>query len=278
MLDQFHDPGLHVAPILRASFDGGAKMTSPGQTLKEWLALRHTSPQGVRGLAEQRLSRQDLVRRRRRSRFVGRRGEISTFRINLGRDPEADDYQFLHHVHGIAGVGKTSLLRQWVAIADEYGATTVHLADTVHSAVEAMSVISERLSRQELPMKKFEKRLAGYKQRLHEVQQALRAQPPQEESIAEQSSPPSLSRTIAAQVGLVGFGMLPVVGALAGAVDPVQVVEGAHRLSSAVGGRLRSPDDVRLLLDPVGALTPVFLEDLAELAERQPWVILFIDV
>ncbi|AMW14047.1 hypothetical protein A4E84_33895 [Streptomyces qaidamensis] len=229
-------------------------------------------------MAERRLTRQDLVRRRRRSGFVGRRDEISTFRTNLGRNPEADDYRFLHHVHGIAGVGKTSLLRQWVAIADEHGAAAVHLADPVHSAVEAMAAISERLSRHELPMKRFDKRLAHYQQRLHEAQQALRAQPPQEESIGEQSPPPSLPRTIAAQVGLAGLGMVPVVGALAGAVDAAQVVEGAHRLSSAVGGRLRSPDDVRLLLDPVGVLTPVFLADLAELAERRPWVVLFIDV
>jgi tetratricopeptide (TPR) repeat protein len=229
-------------------------------------------------MAERRLTRQELVRRRRRSGFVGRRGEISTFRANLSRNPEADDYQFLHHVHGIAGVGKTSLLQQWAAIAGEHGAATVHLADAVHSAVEGMAAISERLSRQELPLKRFEKLLASYRQRLHEAQQALRAQPLQEESVSDQSAPPSLPGTLAAQVGLAGLGMVPVVGAFAGAIDAAQVVEGAQRLRSAVGSRMRSLDDMQLLLDPVGTLTPVFLEDLADLAERRPWVVLFIDV
>lgn len=229
-------------------------------------------------MTEQRLTRQELVRRRRRSGFVGRRGEISTFRANLGRRPEADDYQFFHYVHGIAGVGKTSLIQQWAAIADEHGAATVHLADAVHSAVEAMTAISERLSRQELPLKKFEKLLASYRQRSHEAQQTLRAQPLQEEYVVSQPAPLSPSTTLAAQVGLAGLGMVPVVGTFAGNIDAAQLAEGAQRLRSAVGSRTRSLDDMQLLLDPVGALTPVFLQDLGDLAERRPWVVLFIDV
>ena len=43
---------------------------------------------------------------------MGRRGEMTAFRENPGRDPEADDYQFFFHVHGDAGVGETSLPRQ----------------------------------------------------------------------------------------------------------------------------------------------------------------------
>lgn len=70
----------------------------------------HTGGWGC-GMAEERLSRQELIRRRRRSGFVGRRGEMNAFRENLDRNPEGDDYQFLFHVRGNAGVGKTSLVR-----------------------------------------------------------------------------------------------------------------------------------------------------------------------
>ncbi|KND37267.1 hypothetical protein [Streptomyces acidiscabies] len=41
---------------------------------------------------------------------------------------------------------------------------------------------------------------------------------------------------------------------------------------------LRSHTDIQLVMSPVRVLTPVFLEDLAEVAERRPWVVLFFDV
>ncbi|MFI0941369.1 hypothetical protein [Streptomyces sp. NPDC021020] len=44
------------------------------------------------------------------------------------------------------------------------------------------------------------------------------------------------------------------------------------------GSRLRSHDDVQLVVPPLRVLAPVFLRDLVEAAERWPWVVLFFDV
>lgn len=228
-------------------------------------------------MAEQRLSRQELIRRRRRSGFVGRHSEVNAFRENLARDPENDDYQFLFHVRGNAGVGKTSLLRQWEMVAREQGAATVYLDDLVHSAVEAMAQIADQLGLQGLQLRGFDKLLAILRQREHEAQSARDTQTTVESAGAEPSAA-SLPSSVAAQVGLVGLGMIPGVGAFAGAVDPQHVAQGADRLRAALGARLRSHDDVRLVMDPVRALTPVFLEDLAEAARRRPRMVLFFDV
>ncbi|MFI0777335.1 tetratricopeptide repeat protein [Streptomyces sp. NPDC021212] len=228
-------------------------------------------------MPEQRLSRQELVRRKRRRGFVGRRGELSVFRENFGRDPEADSYQFLFHVRGNAGVGKTSLVRQWDAVAVEQGAATVYLDHSVHSAVEAMEALSEGLGRQGLELRRFDKLLATFRQRAHEVQSVLGAQAAEESGVAQPPSP-SLSGSVATQVGLAGLGMVPVVGALAGAVDPQQVAQRVDRLWAALGARMRSHDEVRLVMDPVRSLAPVFLEDLAEAARKRAWVVLFFDV
>ena len=209
---------------------------------------------------------------------MGRRGEMNAFRENLARDPEGDDYQFLFHVRGNAGVGKTSLVRQWETVARDQGATTVYLDDSVHSAVEAMEAIGERLARQGLELRRFDKLLTTFRQHEHETQSARDTQAASESGSAAQPPAASLLGPVAAQVGLAGLGMVPVVGALAGAVDPQQVVQGADRLRAALGARLRSHDDVRLVMDPVGGLTPVFLQDLAEVARRRPWVVLFYDV
>lgn len=229
-------------------------------------------------MAEQQLSRQELIRRRRKSGFVGRRGEMSAFRENLAGDPLGDDYQFFFHVRGNAGVGKTSLLRQWEAVAREQGAATVYLDDGVHSAVEAMAEISARLGLQGLELRRFDKLLATFRQREHEAQSVRDTQTAAAGVGAAQPPTASLPASVAAQVGLVGLGMVPVVGALAGAVDPQQVAQGADRLRAALGARLRSHDDVRLVMDPVRALTPVFLEELAESARQRPRMVLFFDV
>ncbi|WP_431969114.1 tetratricopeptide repeat protein [Actinacidiphila sp. bgisy160] len=226
-------------------------------------------------MAEQRLSRQELIRRRRRTGFVGRRMEMSAFRENLARDPEADDHQFLFHVRGNAGVGKTSLVRQWEAVAREQGVVTAYLDDTVHSAVEAMEAVSERMGRQGIELRRFDRLLATLRQRTHEL---LGAQVPAADGTAGQPAESSPVGVLAAQVGLTGLGMVPVLGALAGAVDPQQVALGAERLRAALTARLRSHDDARLVMEPVRTLTPVFLEDLAEGARRRPQVVLFFDV
>ncbi|MER6274494.1 tetratricopeptide repeat protein [Streptomyces sp900105755] len=208
---------------------------------------------------------------------MGRRGELNAFRENLARDPLGDDYQFFFHVRGNAGVGKTSLLRQWEAVAREQGAATVYLDDGVHSAVEAMAEIGGRLGLQGLELRRFDKLLATLRQREHEAQSSRDAQTAAEDAGAQ---PPaaSLPASVAAQVGLAGLGMIPVVGALTGAVDPHQIAQGADRLRAVLGARLRSHDDVRLVMEPVGVLTPVFLEELAEVARRRPRTVLFFDV
>lgn len=231
---------------------------------------------GVVWVPERKPSRQDVNRRRRRGGFVGRHGELGLFRDNLSRDPGGEAFQYLFHVHGQAGVGKTSLVRQWDSVARESGAATVYLDDDVHSVVEAMEAISTQLRRQGTPLKGFEKLLAAYRQRRHE------AETPQAggaEGAGDGPGPAvSPGATVVAQAGLAGLGLLPGLGPIAGAMDPQQVAQSADRMRVALSARLRSHADVQLVMSPVRMLTPVFLEDLAEVAERRPWVVLFFDV
>jgi ABC-type transport system involved in cytochrome c biogenesis ATPase subunit len=66
----------------------------------------------------------DLLTSRRRRRFVGRASEIELFRIAL----ESPEPPFsLLHVHGPAGIGKTSLLDVFAGLAADAGAIVVRL-------------------------------------------------------------------------------------------------------------------------------------------------------
>jgi AAA ATPase-like protein len=66
----------------------------------------------------------DLLTSRRRRRFVGRASEIELFRVAL----ESPEPPFsLLHVHGPAGIGKTSLLDVFAGLAADAGAIVVRL-------------------------------------------------------------------------------------------------------------------------------------------------------
>ncbi|RKN04884.1 tetratricopeptide repeat protein [Streptomyces radicis] len=227
-------------------------------------------------LAERRLTRQELIRRRRRDGFVGRQGELEAFRGNLARDPSDPGFQFLYRVRGNGGVGKTSLVRQWEHMARERGALTALVADETRGPIEAMAAISDQLKRAGSPLRSFDKRLAEYRQRLHEAERGQPTEPPPGDPGAVPS--PSAGSVVATQAALVGLGALPGIGALAGALDPTSVALGTDRMRSALAGRLRGHDDVRLVLDPLAALTPVFLADLAAVAREHSLLVLFFDV
>lgn len=231
-------------------------------------------------MAEGPVSRQELIRRRRSGGFVGRRRELAVFRENLAQGPGADAYQFLFHVHGLAGVGKSTLMRRWEATAREEGAVTAVVGDDVHSAVEAMAAISEQLGRQGCPLKSFDKQLSAYRQKCHEVDAASAEQVRGEEGhgpAPAHRAGPSSSSTFAAQVGVAGLGLVPGIGALSGAVRPEHVASGLDRARTALSSRLRSHEDVQLVLAPLKVLTPQFLADLGDVAGRRPWVVLFFD-
>ncbi|MEV6766124.1 tetratricopeptide repeat protein [Streptomyces sp. NPDC051105] len=234
-------------------------------------------------MAVQKISRQELIRQRRRDGFVGRQGELAALTDTLSRPPEAAA-EFLFHIHGPAGVGKSTLLRRMESEARERQAVTGYVDESVADVVEAMEALSTQCSQQGVALKSFDKALAVYRQRRHEVDAASGPVPGTQLPAGESetgsgpaASTPSPGSLIAAQVGLVGLGMLPGVGAFTGAVDPHQVAAGADRMKAMLSTRFRNHDDIQLVMSPVKVLTPLFLQDLAEVAQRRPWVALFVD-
>ncbi|MEU6864640.1 tetratricopeptide repeat protein [Streptomyces sp. NPDC046876] len=219
-------------------------------------------------------SRQELIRRRRSSGFIGRQGEVSAFRDTLRRPPD-EAAQFLFHVRGQAGVGKSTLVRQLETIAREGQAVTAYTDESAADVIETMEAISAQFAQQGAPLKAFDKLLGTYRQRRHEADAGIAA--PGTDPATGGAPAPSPSSVVASQLGLVGLGMIPGVGAFTGAVDPHRVAAGADRVKALLSTRLRSHGDVELVLSPLDALTPAFLEDLSEVARKNPWIVLFFD-
>ncbi|MCX4780934.1 tetratricopeptide repeat protein [Streptomyces sp. NBC_01264] len=221
-------------------------------------------------------SRQELIRRRRSVGFIGRQGEVSAFREALRQPPE-EAAQFLFHVRGPGGVGKSTLVRHLDSIAREAGAVTAYVDESVADVIETMEAVSAQFAQRGLAMKAFDKLLATYRQRRHEADAGLLTATTGPDAAITTAPPPSPSSVIASQLGLVGLGMIPGAGALTGAVDPNQVAIAADRVKALLSTRLRNHGDVELVLSPLDALTPVFLEELAEVARKHPWIVLFFD-
>ncbi|WNI15935.1 tetratricopeptide repeat protein [Actinacidiphila sp. ITFR-21] len=214
----------------------------------------------------QQPSLQDLLRRRRTSGFVGRRAELAAFRTNLAIPPEDDAHRVIYHVHGAAGVGKSSLLRQWENTARELGALTGYLDEALTGVPDAMAALSHQFARQGRPFKAFDKLMASYRERRHEA-----------EAVPEALDTPSPGGVLAAQAGLAGLGLVPGLGPVAGALDPDRLALQVDRLRAALSTRFGNEQDVRLVMSPADVLTPVFVGDLTAAAADTPWLALFLD-
>ncbi|MEU7230247.1 tetratricopeptide repeat protein [Streptomyces chrestomyceticus] len=228
------------------------------------------------------VSRRDVIRRRRRDGFVGRRSELSVFRESLECSPEDEAADFFFHVRGPGGVGKTTLVRRWEAIAGEHGAATAYVGDAIADAVEAMETIIGQLARQGHGTKEFDKALSAYRQRCHEAEAATTAPQgdgaPQGADSGEPPGPgPSPGSLVVSQVGLAGLGLVPGAGPFVGAVDPAQVALGADRVRAAFAARFRNRDDAQMVLSPLQVLTPLFVRVVEEAAQRAGRVVLFFD-
>ncbi|MGW2469499.1 tetratricopeptide repeat protein [Streptomyces bauhiniae] len=221
-------------------------------------------------MAQARPSMQELIGRRRRAGFVGRGDERAAFRENLDLSPEDERHRFLFHVHGNAGVGKTFLVRELEQIARERGALTAYVDEGAGSVPEVMAAVSRECARQGREFKRLDRALASYRERRHEAEAVAAGL-----DAAPESPSPLTSFTVRA--GLAAFGLVPGAGPFVGAVDPAQLSQYADRLRRGLSARFGNQDDVQLVLSPERALTPRFLDELADAAADVPWIVLAFD-
>lgn len=219
-----------------------------------------------------RPSMQQLIAQRQRAGFVGRGAERAAFRANFDTPPEDERHRFLFHVHGNAGVGKTFLLRELEQVARERGALTAYVDDGAGSLPEAMEAISRQFAAQGRRLKELDRLLATYRERRHEAERAavVAEQPVEPEG-------PSASSATMVRAGVVALGLVPGIGAFAGALDAGQLAQATDRLRADLGARFRSHEDARLVLAPESVLTPVLLDELSQAGSAAPWIVLFLD-
>jgi hypothetical protein len=216
-------------------------------------------------MAGERRSLQDLIRSRQQSGFLGRRAEVTQYKENLGLAPDDERRQFLFNIHGNAGVGKTYLTKQLRQAADDSGALTAYTDEAVDDLTSAMSAIAEEFGRGGVRFREFEKRVAAYRQRRHE----LESDPDAPDGVAA-----FLTKT-ALTIGLHAARDVPIAGSILAPVDDAKVIDSADRAREYVARKFSDHADMRLLLSPADELTPVFLAGLNRAAASRPIALFF---
>ncbi|MEV7734999.1 tetratricopeptide repeat protein [Streptomyces sp. NPDC088921] len=225
-------------------------------------------------MAQAEPSAQELILRRTRAGFVGREAERTAFLRNFDIPATDARHRFRFHVHGSAGIGKTSLVQELAQLARERGALTAYVDDGVGSVPEAMETLCREFVDQGRRLKDLERRLATWRDRRREAEAATLA------TLAPESSPEpaSAGSRMAVDLGLGALeAALPGAGLVTRALPADRLAQGADRLRAGLGARFRNLDDVDLVLTPERVLTPVLLAELRSAASAVPWIVLFFD-
>ena len=215
--------------------------------------------------SEKKPSLQEILRRRQREEFVGREEQLIFFRRNLRWEIDDPRRRFVINISGQGGVGKTWLLRRFGKIAEEFAAVTAYTDETEDDVPSVMGRIAEQFDAQGYPLKAFAERYRVYRQRRQEIE----ADPD-----APQGFPAFLGRTLA-KGGLRLARRVPIGGVAADLVDEEIFASLAGDFASYVARKIGNKDEVRLVLEPVEVLTPLFLADLQKVAKRHPLALFF---
>ncbi|MYS69618.1 tetratricopeptide repeat protein, partial [Streptomyces sp. SID5926] len=217
------------------------------------------------GTGNRGLSRGALIRERAKARFVGRRPQLALFTENLSKDPQSEDdpAEFLFHVRGVGGVGKSTLLRQWQEAAQRADAVTAVVDENdVHGVQQALVELARQLSEQAGPCKEFDKA----------VEQSRREQATQGDPVPVEGEA-SVSSRLVTQAALGAASLIPGAGVVTAMANPAAAAQGLDRIRSASQARARR----RGARGDEAEVSRAFVAELERLCRRHRWVVLFFD-
>ncbi|MEM8614801.1 MAG: tetratricopeptide repeat protein [Cyanobacteria bacterium P01_H01_bin.105] len=212
-----------------------------------------------------RLSRQELIRQRQSSSFVGRVKQLEAFQhnltnLNIGPDGIAYPTAFLFNIWGQGGVGKSSLLRKFEDIAKQQKHLVARIDEGITTVPEAMATFAKHFAAQGQPLTKFDERYKVYRQRREELE-------------TDPEAPQGFSAFVgetAAKVGLKLSRKIPMGDVAMDFVDEASVIEGAGEWATYITRKLKGDEDeIQLVNKPIEVLTSLFLKDLSNITSRQ---------
>nr|BBH95988.1 hypothetical protein KTA_41870 [Thermogemmatispora argillosa] len=204
-----------------------------------------------------------IIHQSESERFVGRQQELALFLQELLREPPRT---LIFYLTGQAGVGKTTLLRRYQALAREQGFLVAECDERQRDVLAVLGHLAAQFEMRGLHLKAFEERHRLYYQRLHEIESDPQAP-------RGQGGLPV--RTLLRMAFLAGE-LLPVVGPAISYLSLEEVEELASEWGRYLLRKLGNREEIELLRDPESVLSQLFFADLNRVAERWP-VLLCLD-
>ncbi|MFZ1599716.1 MAG: tetratricopeptide repeat protein, partial [Anaerolineae bacterium] len=199
---------------------------------------------------------------RRKENFVGRGEQLRVLTDNFAGDVP-DHMVFV--VTGEGGVGKSTLLLQYEAIARAHNAIPIICDDRQSSPVTAMGHIVGELAKSDFSHKEFNERYKKHRELRQELEGDAKVPRPLVALLARGVTDltiKTLRRT-------------PGVGVFMDYADEKAAGEAFAQLINLGIDRWGNKDEVRLLREPEPVLTPLFLELLDEVCARRRVVLMF---
>jgi Flp pilus assembly protein TadD len=207
-----------------------------------------------------RRSKQDKFRQLNESLFIGREEPVKQFERHLNAK-SADDSDFIDvlNIFGQGGVGKSYLSQKLMAMARAKNALTSYTDEGIKSVLELMNAAALQFKEQDAPLKKFAERYEKYLQE----QKKLEADP---------DAPKGWVSFLAGTVVKGGLQLtkgIPIAEGLADMVDKDAAGAQASELADYLFKKWRNKDEVKLVLEPLEVLTPLWLDDLFDYEEKR---------
>ncbi len=201
--------------------------------------------------------------------FVGRQEQLQLFEriINLG--PDHEDFINIFNIYGQGGVGKTTLTHKYheAAKAANYWIGFVDTEDLqLYEVTATMNNIAKDFDFQGANFKRFTKRYKDYLQKKGELD-------------ADPNRPKgTFGKLIEAGIktsASVGADFLPGGNAMKKYLPVDAMANAAGEYSNYLFKKFNNKDDVELMLYPLKVLTPLWLEDLYDAADKKNGVLFF---
>ncbi len=200
--------------------------------------------------------------------FIGREAQLKMFRDVLTESYE-DRKKVIFNISGQGGIGKTTLLKRFREIAEGLNHSTAYVdegaqSNRVEDVPEALDRLAADFEKQGHKFDKFQDRYKIYRQK----RQELEADPE-----APQGFGAELGRMLT-KASLGAAKSIPASGAVLDLVETDAVADKVGEYMAFVARKLTNKDEVKLLREPLEVLTPLFLQDLNRIAEKQTVVLL----
>jgi hypothetical protein len=194
--------------------------------------------------------------------FIGREQELNTFHQEITRDRPR---YLIFYITGQGGVGKSTLLKRYQEIARDRSFLILDADEQQPGVPKVLARFAHQLAEHHLPLKRFDERYKVYRQKMDEIE-------------SDPEAPQGLAALVSKAVvrtAYIGGDLLPGVRKGLECFPRESVETHASEWATYLTKKLTYKDDIALLKEPISILTPLFFEDLNEVAKKQRILLCF---